>query len=138
MPKNSINKNTYTYAFGRRKSAIATVKLFSGKGESIVNKKPVEKYFPNLADKISYEKPFNITSTSGKYYFQSKIVGGGKNGQVEALALAISRCLKKINEEVNKPLLRAAGLLTVDSRVRERRMVGTGGKSRRAKQSPKR
>lgn len=136
MPKNS-NKNTYVYALGRRKSAIATVKLFSGKGESLVNKLPVEKYFPLSADKISYEKPFNVTDTFGKYHFQSKITGGGKNGQVEALTLAIARCLKKIDTAFTSSL-RSANLLTVDSRVRQRRMVGTGGKSRRKKQSPKR
>ena len=129
--------NTYTYAIGRRKSAVATVKLQNGKGESIINKIALEKYFPTKTNKISYDKPFVITKTQDKYHFESKILGGGKMGQVEALALAISRALVKINETF-KPDLRAAGLLTVDSRVKERRMVGTGGKSRRQKQSPKR
>ena len=129
--------NSYTYAIGRRKSAIATIKLKSGKGDSIVNKITLEKYFPTKTNKISYEKPFVITKTLGKYHFESKILGGGKMGQVEALALATSRALVKINESF-KSDLRVAGLLTVDSRVKERRMVGTGGKSRRQKQSPKR
>jgi small subunit ribosomal protein S9 len=132
-----ISTNAYTYALGRRKSAVATIKLFAGKGESQVNGIALDKYFPTKTEKISYDKPFEITKTLGKYHFQSKILGGGKTGQVQALSLAISRCLIKINELL-KPDLRTAGLLTVDSRVKERRMVGTGGKSRRQKQSPKR
>ena len=129
--------NTYTYAIGRRKSAIATVKLFKGKTEPQVNKMSFSKYFPSKTDELMYQKPFLITETKGKYYIESKVIGGGKAGQIEALTLAISRALKKIDETFG-PLLRTAGLLTVDSRVRERRMVGTGGKSRRQKQSPKR
>lgn len=133
----TTSKNTYIAALGRRKSAIATVKLFKGKGESLVNKIAVEKYFPSLTAKMNYDKPFIITKTDGKYYFTAKIVGGGKIGQVSALVLSIARGLKKIDETYGS-LLRTAGLLTVDSRVRERRMVGTGGKARRQKQSPKR
>ena len=103
----------------------------------MVNGISLEKYFPTKTEKIVYDKPFEITKNLGKYYFQAKIIGGGKTGQVQALSLAISRALIKINE-LFKPDLRTAGLLTVDSRVKERRMVGTGGKSRRQKQSPKR
>lgn len=135
VKKTTLNK--YTYAIGRRKSAIATIKLFSGKGNSLVNKLAVDKYFSGATNKINYDKPFVITETLGKFYFEAKVIGGGKQGQVEALMLATSRALLKQNE-ILKPCLRAAGLLTVDSRVRERRMVGTGGKSRRQKQSPKR
>ena len=134
-----LNKNTYTYALGRRKSAVATIKLFSGKsGESMVNGQKTDKYFAGEHNQILINKPFTVTSTSEKYYYLAKIVGGGKNGQLEALVLAIARALKKIDETNFRPLLRNAGLLTVDSRVRERRMVGTGGKARRQKQSPKR
>jgi small subunit ribosomal protein S9 len=136
MTKNT-SKNSYIRTLGRRKSAIATIKLFSGKGESMVNKLDLIKYFPTKTEKIIYEKPFEVTKTLGKYYYLAKIDGGGKTGQVQALSLAISRALIKINE-LFKPDLRNAGLLTVDSRVKERRMVGTGGKSRRQKQSPKR
>ncbi|MDD4026796.1 MAG: 30S ribosomal protein S9 [Candidatus Shapirobacteria bacterium] len=132
-----IISNTYTYAIGRRKAAIATVKLFFGKGESTVNKIPADKYFPGKTAQIAYNRPFVITETFGKYYYQTKIIGGGKGGQVEALQLALARALVKIDENF-KPVLKPSGLLTVDSRVKERRMVGTGGKSRRQKQSPKR
>lgn len=133
----STSKNTYFYSVGRRKSSIATVKVFAGKGDSQVNGQSLKKYFVQANAQIKFEKPFAVTDTLGKYYFQAKVIGGGKNGQLDALALAIARSLVKINLEL-KPALRAAGLLTVDSRVRERRMVGTGGKARRQKQSPKR
>ncbi|MDD4938468.1 MAG: 30S ribosomal protein S9 [Candidatus Shapirobacteria bacterium] len=131
------NKKNYTYAIGRRKSAVTTVKLFKGKGESIVNQITLIKYFPTKLDQLSYEKPFVITKTLDKYHFEAKIIGGGSTGQVQALALAISRALVKIDASF-KSDLRAVGLLTVDSRIKQRRMVGTGGKSRRQKQSPKR
>jgi small subunit ribosomal protein S9 len=133
----TTSKNSYTRSLGRRKSAVATIKLFSGKGDSTVNGLSLEKYFPTKTEKIVFDKPFEITKTTGKYHFQAKIVGGGKTGQVQALSLAISRCLVKINDTF-KSDLRTNGLLTVDSRVKERRMVGTGGKARRQKQSPKR
>jgi len=126
---------TYIYAVGRRKSAIATIKLFSGKGESAVNGRALKDYFPLTFSRL--DLPFTITSTLNKFHFVSKIVGGGKTGQLSALILAISRALKKGNADLTL-VLSQAGLLTVDARVRERRMVGTGGKARRQKQSPKR
>lgn len=136
MVKKSI-KNTYTYAVGRRKSAVTTIKLFEGKGDLEVNTLSAYKYFPTPTQKVICEKPFVVTNTEGKYYFKAKISGGGKNGQLESLVLAISRALQKIDPTFTSTL-RANDLLTVDSRVRERRMVGTGGKARRQKQSPKR
>lgn len=134
----SSNKTTYTYAIGRRKAAVSSVKLFAGKGDSVVNGLEISKYFPGEHFKKLYNQPFIVTATDSKYYFHGKIVGGGKNGQLDALVLAISRALKKIDATAYLSLLRNAGLLTVDSRVRQRRMVGTGGKARRQKQSPKR
>lgn len=137
MVTKKTTSNTYTYAIGRRKAAVATVKLFSGKGESIINGIAIEKYFPSKTAKIAYDRPFLITDTVGKYHFQAKLTGGGKGGQVEALSLALCRSLVKIDANF-KPIIKPTGLLTVDSRVKERRMVGTGGKARRQKQSPKR
>ena len=127
--------NTYVYALGRRKAAVATVKLFKGKGDSTINTRPVDKYFPLTFSRL--DLPFTITETENKFYFIAKIVGGGRTGQLAALILAISRALKKGNPDLTLALSHA-GLLTVDARVRERRMVGTGGKARRKKQSPKR
>jgi len=133
----STSKSNYTYALGRRKSAVATVKLLSGKSDSTVNGSSLKDYFSAIDHQIKYEKPFIVTETLGKYHFSAKIVGGGKEGQLEALVLAIARALVKVDANF-KPALRTAELLTVDSRVRERRAVGTGGKARRQKQSPKR
>ncbi|KKQ31303.1 MAG: 30S ribosomal protein S9 [Candidatus Shapirobacteria bacterium GW2011_GWF1_38_23] len=127
--------NAYVYALGRRKSAVASVKLFKGKGDSTINTRPVNKYFPLTFTRL--ELPFKTTETENKFHFAAKIVGGGRTGQLAALILAISRALKKGNPDMTL-LLAQAGLLTVDARVRERRMVGTGGKARRKKQSPKR
>jgi len=138
MPSKSTTTKKYTYAVGRRRSAVATIKLFSGKSESKVNDKAISKYFKDLfSDKI-YLKPFEVTSTKSKYYFEARILGGGKKSQLEALALAISRALRIIDADKYGPILRTAGLLAVDSRVRQRRQVGKGGKARRQKQSPKR
>lgn len=135
MKKNSKN---CIYAVGRRKGSSARVRLYRGKGENTVNSKPVEKYFPGEIFKKNLAKPFAVTETSDKYYFSAKILGGGKEGQFSALILGISRGLAKALPDKFKPLLRKASLLTRDSRTRQRRMVGMGGKSRRKKQSPKR
>lgn len=137
MPPKSPPKS-YTYAIGRRKTAVATLKLFADKGESTVNGIVVNKYFPQVGHKIALELPFLLTKTVDKYHYQARLLGGGKEGQLESLVLAVSRALQKIDKLNYTSLLRSGGLLTVDSRVRQRRMVGTGGKSRRQKQSPKR
>jgi len=135
MPKTNTQK--YFYAVGRRKSAITTIKLFLNKGESLVNKITLKKYFPSDSEIVNINKPFVLTDTLDKFHFQAKIIGGGKIGQLESLVLAISRALVKYNETL-KPVLRQNGFMTVDARVRQRRMIGTGGKARRAKQSPRR
>ena len=136
MAKNK--KINYVYAVGRRKSASARVRLYKGKGESTVNGFPVKKYFGYAMDQAAWAKPFGVLDVSDKYYVTVKVAGGGKSGQLEAIVHGISRALAKVNKEKFRPALKKAGLLTRDSRVRERRKVGTGGKARRKKQSPKR
>lgn len=126
---------TYIYALGRRKAAVATVKLFNRKGDSFINDRSPQIYFPTGFSLLN--RPFTVTKTEDKFHYTAKIVGGGKSGQLEALLLALARALKKKDPD-HTSALSQAGLLTVDSRVRERRMVGTGGKARRQKQSPKR
>lgn len=135
MPKTNTQK--YFYAVGRRKSAITTIRLFLNKGESLINKISLKKYFPLDSQLVTLNKPFVLTDSLDKFHFQAKIIGGGKIGQMESLILAISRALVKYNETL-KPILRQNGLMTVDARVRQRKMIGTGGKARRAKQSPRR
>lgn len=138
MARKKKNKKDYTYAVGRRKSASARVRLFRGKGESTVNGKPVDKYFIGAIYEDKWLKPFRVIDEMDKFYFTAKVVGGGKKGQIDAVVLGISRALSKLEEEKYRIPLKKAGLLTRDSRVKERRKVGTGGKARRKKQSPKR
>ncbi|OGM28061.1 30S ribosomal protein S9 [Candidatus Woesebacteria bacterium RIFCSPLOWO2_01_FULL_39_61] len=137
MPKLKPKKQSYIYSVGKRKSASARIRLFTGKGESTVNGKKITDYFsgPILGD--IWSRPFKVIDASNKFYVTVKVNGGGKMGQVEAVAHGIARALTKQKEEFKKPL-KDAGLLKRDSRIRERRKVGTGGKARRKKQSPKR
>lgn len=136
MPK--IKKIDYTYAVGKRRSASARVRLFKGKGESTVNGKPALDYFDGDVSRKAIARPFGATESTDKFYFSAKVVGGGKEGQLDAIVLGISRAFLKVSPEKNKSILRKLKLLTRDSRIRQRRMVGTGGKARRQKQSPKR
>jgi small subunit ribosomal protein S9 len=130
-------KINYTYAVGKRKSSSARVRLFHGKGESTVNGQEIAKYFPGVLAKSIWGKPFGVTETTDKYYVSVKVAGGGKNSQLEAVALGIARALSKVKDTF-KAEVKKVGLLTRDSRERERRKVGTGGRARRKKQSPKR
>jgi small subunit ribosomal protein S9 len=131
-------KQNYTYAVGRRKSASARVRLFRGKGENTVNSKLIAEYFPGSVSHDIWSRPFKVIEASSKYYVSVKVVGGGKGGQLDAVVHGIARALAKVDEKNNRKPLKKAGLLTRDARVRERRKVGTGGKARRKKQSPKR
>ena len=135
MPKKT---KKYTYSVGRRRSASARVRLYRGRERSVVNGMPIEKYFPGLAAKTIWSRPFKLMETEKKYFITAKVKGGGKNGQLEALVHAIARAFSKAKPDKFKTPLKKAGLLTRDPRVRERRKVGMGGKARRKRQSPKR
>lgn len=131
-------KIDYIFTVGRRKESSARVRLYRGKAENTVNGMSATKYFPGDLASKAIAKPFGATETSDKYYFSAKVAGGGKEGQLSALVLGLARSLVKASPEKNKLVLKKLDLLTRDSRVRQRRMVGKGGKARRAKQSPKR
>lgn len=126
------NNKKYTFAVGRRKTASARVRLFKGVGENMINGKKITEFLAILA------KPFKLTDTEGKYFFTAKVSGGGKEGQIEAIVHGIARAFVKLNPDKFRVILKKNNLLTRDPRVRLRRMVGTGGKARRKKQSPKR
>ena len=134
----------FIYTVGKRKEAVARIKLYpngSGelkKGEIIINGKKIEEYFPNQVQKAKYLEPLHITNSIGKYTFTVKISGGGTSSQLDALIFGISRALSLLEPQKYKTVLRKKGFLTRDARVRERRKVGMGGKSRRKRQSPKR
>ncbi len=124
------------HAVGRRKVAVATVKLISGGTGIMVNKKPALEYFPGETAKLKLSNPFTVCDVS-KYSATVRVSGGGIGGQLDATVLGLSRALSTVKKEF-RPLLKSAGLLTRDPRERQRRMIGMGGKSRRKKQSPKR
>lgn len=128
----------YTYAAGRRRTSSARVRLFKGKGQSLVNGIPISEYFPGKVDETKWMAPFELTDTQGKFYVTIKVVGGGKQGQLDASVHGIAKTYDVLDSEKYRQPLKKAGLLTRDARIRERRKVGTGGKARRAKQSPKR
>lgn len=123
-------------AIGRRKQAIASARLISGDGSMIVNDKPISEYFRGQLSQNRYELPFQTLNLT-KYSATIRVHGGGKASQLIAVVLSLSRALSEIKAE-NKTALRTADLMTRDSRKRQRRMVGMGGKARRRKQSPKR
>jgi len=136
--KSKSRKKKYIPAVGRRRKAIARVRLFRGKGKILVNNLPIEKYFSGEVAKVTYLKPFQVTDTVGKYYATVKVIGSGKIGQLGAVVHGITRALDKENRELYHDALKKHKLLTRDPRKRERRKPGMGGKARRKKQSPKR
>ena len=136
--KSKSRKKKYIPAVGRRRKAIARVRLFRGKGKILVNNLPIEKYFSGEVAKVTYLKPFQVTDTVGKYYATVKVIGSGKIGQLGAVVHGLARALDKENKELYHDALKKHKLLTRDPRKRERRKPGMGGKARRKKQSPRR
>lgn len=136
MSRPKKEKTSFVYAVGRRKRSVARARLFKGKGQSLVNDKPLEDFFRGIIG-TGYLKPFDLTQTTGKYYVTVRVVGGGKSGQLGAFLLALSRSLVKADEKFKK-ILRDNGFLTRDPRERERRKPGLASGARAAKQSPKR
>ena len=132
----STKSKIHSTAVGRRKTASASVRLISGDGSITVNGISADKYFPGATAKMRLEQPFKTLELS-KYSATVRVAGGGPAGQLEATVLGIARSLVAIKDTF-KPALRKARLLTRDPRQRQRRMIGTGGKARRQKQSPKR
>ena len=130
MKAPSLN-GRYVFATGRRKTAIANVRLFEGKGESLVNKKPFKSFFGYSFHFDEVSKAFDLTGTNGNYYFSAHINGGGPHAQATALRLGIAGALGKISEEMRK-VLKKNGLLTRDDRKKERKKPGL----KRARRSP--
>jgi small subunit ribosomal protein S9 len=110
----------FQQALGRRKESTATIRLFEGKGDIQVNGKSITDYFPSEASRFAYTEPFRVIGMEGKFYATISVSGGGKNGQLGAIVLAISRALVDFEEKFRKPL-RDAGLLTRDPREKERK-----------------
>ena len=126
-----MNKQTYFYGTGRRKTAVARVRIMTGNGAIIVNGIPYEERFPSLEHQRTILQPLMATENNGKYNVIVKVEGGGISGQSGAISHGIARALSKANEDF-KPSLRQNGLLTRDARAKERKKPGL----RRARKAP--
>lgn len=112
------------YATGRRKDATARVWLSPGKGDITVNGKPVNEYFTRTTLELIVKQPFEVTDTAGKFDVLATVIGGGVSGQAGALRHGISRALSSFDTEKYRPKLKAAGFLTRDPRMVERKKYG--------------
>jgi len=125
-------------ATGRRKEAVARVRLVPGTGQFSINGgRSLEEYFPNKVNQQLVNEPFVTAGVTGSYDVIARIVGGGISGQAGALRLGIARALNAIDEEASRPALKKAGLLTRDARIKERKKAGLK-KARKAPQYSKR
>ena len=111
------------HTIGRRKTSVARIFVSEGSGKITVNKKDYADYFPTSTLQYKIIQPFALTNSEGTYDLKVTVVGGGSNGQAEAVRLAISRALCQINEE-HRLVLKPEGLLTRDPRMVERKKFG--------------
>ena len=121
---------------GRRKEAIARIRIRPGQGKITVNKRDLEEYFPSASHVMIVTEPLRVTTTTDVYDIDANIVGGGVSGQAGALRLGIARALAELDPEVRVPLKRA-GFLTRDAREKESKKYGLK-KARKAPQYSKR
>ncbi|MES0490831.1 MAG: 30S ribosomal protein S9 [Leptospirales bacterium] len=135
-PKTSSEKRVGEIFTGRRKNAVARVKMVKGSGIITVNKKPLEEFFKKPADVRKVRQPLELTGFTKTYDIKINVHGGGNTGQAEAARMGISRSLDEASPEHHKQL-RDAGFLTRDSRMVERKKYGLH-KARRASQFSKR
>ncbi len=131
-------KNNHITAVGRRKRAVARVRLLFDKKDWLVNGQKIKEYFNSPLFEVLYAQPLKLVADKLKVGFEAKIVGGGLRAQIDALNHALARALVKFNEKEFRSLMRKNGFLTRDPREKERRKPGRGGKARRKRQSPKR
>ena len=124
-------------ATGRRKEAIARVRIVPGTGQWRINGRSLEAYFPNKVHQQAVNEPFKTLDLDGSYDVIARISGGGVSGQAGALRLGIARALNGIDTENNRPALKKAGFLSRDARVKERKKYGLK-KARKAPQYSKR
>ncbi len=127
LPETKAPQNRAT---GRRKTAIARVRLASGTGKILVNGRPFENYFPLESHRVIVTAPFSATGTLDKFDAQVRVTGGGPNGQAGAVRHGLARALLTVDANL-RPLLKAEGLLTRDPRMRERKKYGQPGARKR-------
>ena len=127
----------YFYGTGRRKNAVACVRLIPGSGKITINDKDIDAYFGLDTLKLIVRQPLVATSTEGKFDIIAKAIGGGVSGQAGAIRHGIARALVQADEEAYKATLKTAGFLTRDARMKERKKPGLK-KARKASQFSKR
>ena len=131
-----MNERAYYYGTGRRKSAVARVRIFPGEGPLVINGKPFDELFSEERLRRTILEPLMVTNTLDKFNATIKVSGGGISGQADAIRHGIARALVEVDQSL-KPLLRSYGLLTRDPRVKERKKYGLV-RARKAKQYTKR
>ncbi len=135
MPKAKTDKIVF-YGTGRRKSSIARVRLVEGKGTITINGKDIDEYLGQETLKVIVRQPLTATNTTDKYDVICTVQGGGFTGQAGAIRLGVARALLEANSEY-RPILKSAGFLTRDPRMKERKKYGLK-KARKAPQFSKR
>lgn len=135
MAEEKVTKKTT--AVGRRKEAVARVKLIKEANQTTVNGKPVNEYFLGEVAQKAYLRPFEVVGVVNEYSVWAKIIGGGSKGQLDAFVHGVARALAGIDPKF-RAVLKNEGFLTRDARVKERRKYGLAQKARAKKQSPKR
>ncbi|MBM6989816.1 MAG: 30S ribosomal protein S9 [Mobilibacterium timonense] len=128
---------TQYQATGRRKSSVARVRLLPGTGRVVINKRDLENYFGTELLRQEVLRPFDVTGTAGRFDVIATVHGGGTTGQAGALRHGISRALCEVDNDEYRPSLKAAGFLTRDPRMKERKKYGLKA-ARRAPQFSKR
>jgi small subunit ribosomal protein S9 len=126
-----VTQQHYFYGTGRRKTAVARVRLYPGAGAFVVNGKPMEQVFPRAFHQAQMLTPLRATGNAGKFNVQVKVEGGGISGWAGAITHGIARALVAADEHT-KPQLRKLGLLTRDPRMKERKKYGL----KRARKAP--
>jgi len=115
---------------GRRKTAVARVRLASGSGKIVINGRPLENYFPVETQRVLASQPLTVTAMADKFDAQITVTGGGPNGQAGAVRHGLARALLTVDASL-RPILKAEGFLTRDPRMRERKKYGQPGARKR-------
>jgi small subunit ribosomal protein S9 len=122
----------FSFGTGRRKTAVARVRLLPGEGEIVVNGRTLIEHFGNAVNEADLRMPFRVTGTEGRYNAMIKVEGGGVTGQAGAIRHGIARALLQLDPDTHRVPLRQAGLLTRDPRMKERKKYGL----KRARKAP--
>ncbi len=122
MAKETKEKEILQYAVGRRKRAIARVRMYPGSGKILINEKPLESYVDSEAQRVEFLKPVVQSGMTDDHDFTVKVIGGGISGQLGAAQHGVARCIAKVNDDM-KSAMRNGGFLTRDPREKERKKV---------------